>query len=134
LFARVFNWDMATQENVRRIALALPGVSESDEHFAFTVPVKGKEKGFIWSWNERVHPKKPKVPNPDVLAVRVASLSAKEVLLSSDSVKFFTEDHYNGFPAILVRLPEVSVEDLEDLILEAWRTKAPKELVDQLIG
>jgi hypothetical protein len=123
---------MATQADIRRIALALPGVSESQEHFAFSVIVKGKEKGFIWSWNEKVGPKKPKVPNPNVLAVRVANLTAKEMLLGSDSKKFFTEDHYNGFPAILVRLEEVTSEDLEDLILEAWKTKAPKELLAQL--
>ena len=71
----------------------------------------------------------PKVPNPDVLAVRVANLTAKEILLGSDSKKFFTEDHYNGFPAILVRLEEVTSEDLEDLILEAWRTKCEKSLL-----
>ena len=78
-----------------------------------------------------MHPKKPKVPNPDVLAVRVASLSAKDILLGSDSTKFFTEDHYNGFPAILVRLEEVTPEELEDLILEAWRCLAPKELLER---
>ncbi|HEY3781474.1 MAG TPA: hypothetical protein VGL56_10350 [Fimbriimonadaceae bacterium] len=123
---------MATQEDVRRIAMALPGVLESEEHFAFSVMVKGKPKGIIWLWNERVDPKKPKVPNPGVLAIRTANLSAKEMLLGSDSKKFFTEDHYNGYPAILVRLEEVTPEDLEDLILEAWRTKAPKELLGRL--
>lgn len=112
--------------------MALPGVLESEEHFAFSVMVKGKPKGIIWLWNERVDPKKPKVPNPGVLAIRTANLSAKEMLLGSDSKKFFTEDHYNGYPAILVRLEEVTPEDLEDLILEAWRTKAPKELLGRL--
>ena len=39
--------------------------------------------------------------------------------------KFFTEPHYNGFPAILVRLPEIEVEELAELIGDAWRCMAP---------
>lgn len=66
---------------------------------------KGKMKGFVWVWMERIAPKKPRVPQPAVVAVRVASLEAKEFLLSLDPNKFFTEPHYDGFPAVLVRLP-----------------------------
>jgi hypothetical protein len=50
-------------------------------------------------------------------------------MLSADPAKFFTEPHYNGFPAVLVRLNAVSVTDLEVLITDAWRCQAPKELV-----
>lgn len=85
-------------------------------------------KGFCWSWAERVDPKKARVVNDDVLAVSVPNLEAKEVLLASDPVKFFTEPHYNGYPAVLVRLEAIPTEELEDLLLEAWRTKAPKAL------
>jgi hypothetical protein len=46
--------------------------------------------------NERIDPKKPRVPNPEVLAVRVASLAEKEELLAADPEKFFTEPRYNG--------------------------------------
>ena len=63
---------MADQDDVRRIALSLPGTREADDHFGFSVLNKGKPKGFVWAWNERVEPKKPKVPNPEVVAVRVA--------------------------------------------------------------
>jgi hypothetical protein len=90
---------MANQEDVRGIASRLPGAVESPEGFAFTVLNKGNAKGFVWVWAERVHPKKARVPNPDVLAVLVRNLSEKEMLLGSDSQKFFTEPHYNGFPA-----------------------------------
>jgi hypothetical protein len=118
---------MATQADVRRIALSLPAAEEADDHFAFSVPIKGKLKGFVWVWMERVVVKKPRVPNPGVIAVRVANLGQKSALLSADPVKFFTEPHYDGFPAVLVRLDAVSVADLEVLIAEAWRCQAPAE-------
>lgn len=120
---------MATQDDVRRIALDLPGTSESENHFAFSVHNRGKEKGFVWAWNERVHPKKPRIPNPDVVAIRVADVHEKEALLASGESHFFTEPHYNGYPAILVRLSLIEVDELEELIIDAWRCMAPRELV-----
>jgi hypothetical protein len=119
---------MADQEDVRRIALSLPGTREGDDHFGFSVLNKGKEKGFVWAWNERIEPKKPKVPNPEVIAVRVASRFDKEALLAADERKFFTEPHYNGYPAVLVRLPAIGVGELEELITDAWRCQAPRDL------
>jgi hypothetical protein len=120
---------MADREDVRRIALALPETSEAEDHFAFSVLNKGKQKGFVWAWNERVAPKKPKVPSATVVAVRVADLFEKEALLASGEEKFFTEPHYNGFPAILVRLPLIDPDELQELIVDAWRCQAPKSLV-----
>lgn len=102
---------------------------EGKEGFGFSVLNKGKAKGFAWLWNERVDPKKARVPNPNVLAVIVRNLTEKEIILGSDSEKFFTEAHYNGFPAVLVRLSAVEYDELEDLLVEAWRTKAPKDLI-----
>jgi len=64
-----------------------------------------------------------------VLAVLVPNLAVKEIILSSDEKKFFTEPHYNGFPAILVRLPAIEVEELAELITDAWRCQAPPALV-----
>jgi hypothetical protein len=121
---------MADQDDVRRIALALPETIESDDRFAFSVLNKGKPKGFVWAWNERVHPKKPRVPRPDVVAIRVPDQADKEALTASDPETFFTEPHYNGFPAILVRLPAISVDELEELIVYGWRTQAPRALAD----
>jgi hypothetical protein len=121
---------MADQEDVRRIALALPDTSEGEDHFAFSVGNKGKQKGFVWAWNERIEPKKPKVPRADVVAVRVADQWDKEALLAVDDEKFFTEPHYNGFPAILVRLPLIDLDELEELIVDAWRCQAPRALVE----
>ena len=119
---------MATQADVRRIALALPGVEEGADHFAFSVPNKGKLKGFAWVWMERVAPKKSRMPNPGVIAVRVQNVAQRDLMISAEPAKFFTEPHYDGFPAVLVRLDAVSVADLKVLIAEAWRCQAPAEL------
>jgi hypothetical protein len=119
---------MATQADVRRIALSLPGTEEERGRFAFSVRNKDKLKGFVWVWLERIAPKKARVPQPKVLAVRTASLDDKEFLLGLDSAKFFTEPHYNGYPAVLVRLPAVTVRELRPIIEEAWRCQAPKQL------
>lgn len=117
---------MATQADVRRIALTLPGTIEAKNRFAFEVPNKGKLKGYAWVWQERVQPKKPRVPNPAVLAVRVGSLTDKDLMIAAEPTKFFTEPHYDGYPAILVRLAEVSTKDLRVLLTEAWRCQTPQ--------
>jgi len=117
---------MATQADVRRIALSLPATEEAPDRFAFSVRNKDKLKGFVWVWLERVAPKKARVPQPSVIAVRVASLDDKEFLLGLDTAKFFTEPHYNGYPAVLVRLPAVTARELKAIITEAWRCQAPK--------
>ncbi|MEO8453491.1 MAG: hypothetical protein ABI647_27150 [Gemmatimonadota bacterium] len=119
---------MATQADVRRIALSLPETEEGANHFAFSVRNKGKLKGFVWVWMERALPKKPRVPQPNVIAVRVANLDDKDFRLGLDPAKFFTEPHYNGFPAVLVRLPAVTARELRSIIREAWRCQAPKDL------
>lgn len=119
---------MATQADVRRIALSLPETDEAPDRFAFSVRNNGKLKGFLWVWLERVAPKKARVPQPNVIAVRVANLDDKEFLLASDAERFFTEPHYNGYPAVLVRLPNVTAPELRSIITEAWRCQAPKDL------
>jgi hypothetical protein len=120
---------MADQNDVRRIALSLPDTTEDAGHFAFSVRNGAKQKGFAWVWMERPESKKPRVPRPDVLAVRVASREEKEMLLAADQQKFFTEPHYNGFPAVLVRLAEIGVDELAELVTDAWRSQAPRKLV-----
>jgi len=122
---------VASEDDVRRVALSLPGTSEADGRFAFSVAwPNGKDKGFAWVWMERIHPKQARVPNHEVLAVRVADLEEKELLLASDpdAERFFTEPHYNGFPAVLVRLAAVSADELRELLVEAWYCMAPKGL------
>jgi hypothetical protein len=118
---------MATRSDVRRIALSFPDTEEAKGHFAFSVWNKNKLKGFAWVWMERVVPKKPRVANPKVLAVRVANVGQRDALIAAEPKKFFTEPHYERFPAILVRLSEVRVPELRALLQEGWRCMAPVE-------
>lgn len=121
---------MATQDDVRRIALSLPGAEEADDRFAFFVTVKDKPKGFVWVWLERFHPKKARVPNPRMVAVRTSSVAERDLMIAAEPGIFFTEPHYNGYPAVLVRLDEIPLDQLEVIILEGWRRVAPRELAD----
>jgi hypothetical protein len=125
---------MATHAEVRRIALSFAQTREQDGHFAFEVFTGRKWKGFAWVWMERVRPKKPRVANTAALAVRVPGLDAKEMLLLADPGKFFTEPHYDGFPAVLVRLAAISRAELRPLLRDAWATQAPKALLREQGG
>jgi hypothetical protein len=122
---------MATWKDVRRIGRSLPGVSVGNEGFGLSVLSKGKHKGFAWVWRERTDPNKPRVANPGVIAVRVRDQPEKAALLAGDPERFFTEPHYNGFPAVLVRLAAVNSAQLRQLLLEGWRCFAPREAVKQ---
>ena len=120
---------VATQADVRRIALSLPETVEEEGRFAFSVPNKGKLKGYAWVWLERITPKKARVPNKKVLAVRVVSVRDRDLMIAVEPAKFFTEPHYNGFPAVLVRLDAVTTAELRRLLTEAWRCQAPREVL-----
>jgi hypothetical protein len=84
---------MATQDDVRRIALSLP---EAREEPGFVFLVAGK--GFAWPWRERVDPKTARVPNLDVLAVRVTNELEKQALLALDTDVFFTDRTTTAIP------------------------------------
>ena len=79
-------------------------------------------------WMERVDPKKARVANPRVLAVRVTTLAEKERLLAAFPRALFTEPHYEGFPAVLVRLDVVRVPQLRRLLTDAWHCMATTDL------
>jgi hypothetical protein len=118
---------LATQRDVRRIALSIPGAVGDEDRFAYGVLVKGKLKHFVWEWRERVDPKKSKVPNDRVVVVRVADLDAKEKMLASSKTKFFTESHYDGYASVLVRLEKIKVPELRKVILSSLHCIAPEK-------
>lgn len=120
---------MATHDDVRKIGSRLPGALEGEGRCGLGVEVKGKVKGLCWTWMERVDPKKPKVENPDVLAMATPGLGAKEILMASKPEWWVEDPHYNGYPAVLVRLEAIEVDELEDLLVAAWTSKAPKAAV-----
>ena len=110
---------MATENDVRRIALSLP---ETTEKPWFNSPgFRVKDKGFLRIRSEA----------EGGLVVFVADLGEKEALLQSDPKKFFTTPHYDGYPTVLVNLKAVGVRELRELIIESWRCKAPKRVLQQ---
>lgn len=109
---------MATEADVRRIALSLPETSEMPSyHQSPSFRVRGK--GFLRIRSEAERG----------LVVHVADLGEKEALLQSDPKKFFTTPHYDGYPTVLVNVPAIDVDELTELITESWRLKAPKRLL-----
>ena len=114
--------DVAT---VRRLAMALPETLDCSSELRLAFEVRGK--GIAWSFMERVHPKKPRVPRLDILAVRCL-IERKEMLVEAAPDSFFDDDHYRGYPAVLIRLPIVDEAELAGLLRDAWRIQAPKAL------
>ena len=102
----------STAADVRRIALSCrtrPGRVE-DQHL-----VDGG-KAFAWTWKKRIDEKRARVEQLDVFAVRVSGEEEKAVLIAADPEKFFTEPHYNGYPAVLVRLEAIDEDELTELL------------------
>ena len=125
---------MATWEDVRRLALALPETDETVSHgHAFW---RVKEKGFVWERPLRQSDLKAlgdAAPDGPILGARVEHLVAKEALLADDPHVFFTTPHFDGYPAVLLRLDQITPEDLEEVVVEAWLARAPKRLAEQYI-
>jgi hypothetical protein len=120
---------MASWDDVRRIALALPATSEKTSWGSASWRVK--DKGFVWERPLRQSDFKAlgdAAPDGPILGVRVEHLGAKEALLADDPAVFFTIPHFDGYPAVLVRLEEIAVDELEELIVDAWLCRAPKRL------
>jgi hypothetical protein len=67
-------------------------------------------------------------PDGEILGARVADEGVKFALIADDPGVFFTTPHFHGYPAVLVRLAEIGVPELEELITEAWLAQAPKTL------
>ena len=121
---------MATWEDVRLLALALPETSEGLSRGLRQWRVK--DKGFVWERPLRradLDALGDEVPEGPILGARVEHLVAKEALLADDPTVYFTTPNFDGYPAILVRLDRIGLEDLQELIVEAWLARAPTRLV-----
>ncbi len=73
-------------------------------------------------------------PNGDILAVRVADEGVKFALIADEPDVYLTTPHFDGYPAVLVRLAEIDVLGLREVVVEAWLTQAPKRLVQEFLG
>ena len=120
---------MATWDDVRRIALALPETDE--QRLARQRSWRVRDKGFVWERPLRQSDLRAlgdAAPDGPILGARVEHLGAKEALLADDPHVFFTTPHFDGYPAVLVRLERIDLAELEELIAEAWLCRAPRRL------
>ena len=119
---------MADADDVRRLASALPHVVEIDsEGFDFRVA----DKGFVWSYPER-RPGQRRVIRTDIAVLFVGDEAEKQALLLGEPDLFFTTPGYDGLPLVMLRLAEVDVERLRELVTDAWRMRAPEVLAKDL--
>jgi hypothetical protein len=119
---------MSDAETARRLGRELPEVEDQSSPGFVQLRVRGKQ--FAWTFLDRPEPDGPRVPEIGVLAIRCTAADKQE-LLASDPQKFFTTDHYHGFPAILVRLSKVDKEELRELLVEGWRCQVPKRMAKE---
>jgi hypothetical protein len=113
---------MATEDDVRRIALSLPDTVEKPWYN--TPGFRVKDKGFLRIRSEA----------EGGLVVFVESLEDKALLLASDDEKFFTTPHYDGHPTVLVNLLAVDVDELRELITDSWLVKAPTRVRQEFLA
>ena len=125
---------MADWDDVRRIALDLPETGEDSRRGLASWRVRDK----LFVWERPLRPSDLRdlgddAPTGDILGARVEHLGAKEALLADDPAVYFTTPHFDGYPAILVRLAEIDIGELEELVIEAWLARAPKRLAKAYI-
>jgi hypothetical protein len=125
---------VATWDDVSRIALELPEASEvvSRDLRRWVV----KEKLFVWERPLRrsdLEALGDAAPDGPILGARVEHLVAKEAMLADDPNVFFTTPHFDGYPAVLVQLEKIGLEDLREVVVEAWLARAPKRLAQSYI-
>jgi hypothetical protein len=125
---------VATWDDVRRIALALPQTSERQSHGNPAWRVK--DKLFVWDRPLRksdLEALGEGAPTGPILGARVEHLIAKEALLADNPDVFFTTPHFDGYPAVLVQLDRINRDELNEVIVEAWLARAPQRLAEQYI-
>lgn len=110
---------MTSPEDVRRIALELPGAFER-ESYGGRPSWRTKARMFTWIRED-----------PEALVVWVESEEDKGALIAAEPGKFFTTDHYGGHPIVLVRLEAIDPDEAAELIIESWRQRAGKTAVKQ---
>jgi hypothetical protein len=122
---------MATMRDLDEIALALPQTTKEVSEGRPAYLVHGK----LYCFHRR--PRRDAVDPEtgerleDVLMFRVADLDVKELMLADDRGVYFTTPHFKGYPAVLVRIPrlaDIDGEELFDLVVEAWLTRAQKRV------
>ena len=126
---------MADWADVRQEAMALPEVEEvaSRGSLAWTV----RKKGFVWERPLRrgdLEALGAAAPEGPILAAHVADVGVKEALVADNPDVYFTTPHFNGYPAVLIRLDRIPVAELHEVLVDAWLAKAPKRLAKEFLN
>lgn len=120
---------MATWDDVRRSALALPEAAEDTARELRSWTVRGKL--FVWERPLRAADLAalgPEAPDGPILGARVADEGVKHALIADDPGVYFTTPHFDGYPAVLIRLAEIPAPELNEIITESWLLRAPKRV------
>jgi hypothetical protein len=120
---------VATWDDVRRLALAMPEATERTSRG--TAQWRVKDKLFVWDRPLRrsdLEALGDAAPEGPILGARVEHLVAKEALLADPSGVFFTTPHFDGHPSVLVELEAIDGDTLEEVVVEAWLARAPPRL------
>lgn len=116
---------MATWQQVHEIGHDLPGIEVRGNEWRVGNKLVAWERALRRSDHEALG---SDAPDGDVLAVWLPDLDTKQALLADDPDTYFTTPHFEGYRAILIRLEEIAVDELEELMIEAWVDRAPKRL------
>jgi hypothetical protein len=126
---------MANLNDVHRLALRLPQTVERSSREGL-LDWRVKDKSFAWKRPLRradLQALSDAAPRGPILAARVPDLGAKQALLADDADVYFTTPHFDGYPSILVRLDRITLPELEELLVEAWLSRAPKRLAAEYL-
>jgi hypothetical protein len=122
---------MPTMRDVERLALDLPETSKE-------LGPDGRPS-YLVNGKRFVFHRKPRkdAPFDDVLVFHVDGAEAKELMLADPRGVFFTTPHWNGYSAVLMHIPalqELSLEELADIVVDAWLARAPKGVAKQWLA
>ena len=123
---------MASWDDVRSIALSLPQTAETTSRGLLSWRVK--DRGFVWERPLRTRELAERAPPGPILGARTEHLAAKEALIATAPEIYFTTAHFDGFTAVLVRLTEIPPDELRELVVEAWLSRAPPRLAREYAG
>ena len=126
---------MATWNDVARVVGELALTSEPSPHeWRVGKKLLAWERPLRPSDREALAQSGVEPPEGDILGVRVSDEGVKFALIADEPGVYFTTPHFDGYPAVLVRLAEIAVRDLVEVITEAWLTQAPKKLVEEFLA
>jgi len=124
---------VATWEDVRRLVAALP---DTNEHASYggSPSWRVHRKAFVWSRplgpaDHRALAEAAPDEREPLLGIRVADEGVKVALIADAPDVFLTTPHFDGYPVVLARLERIPVDELAELVEDAWRLRAPKRLL-----